>query len=491
MDPAFSEAMTIAEASARMFAMTDVKDAGSRGPRRSLLALSSALGLEVDSNAVNAVVGAQIAEALGVEWIESWHYHQYQITLEGMNNLLWAASRNLRQLSRQSQVDDLDALAQVLHAFPTFKPAKGKQEGVDRLQDLIGKPRYKLGPGGKEYAATLEDLADYFAPEIRKAATNKHALAQALCREFGVPWTRKAVSTAGTVTKQGLNMILAGAERRTGTKSAAWMTAEEEGRALVAELARKLPTRWDGRESVRWMRENGSTKWFGSEWFGWYFEEFSRAILNEKFPTPPVGAPRTKYGETLFDYASPTRVWDMKGHSILSRDVPPTGKRPTEITGDFWLNDAAAMRDCIDEQGLGFLIVDGLSDRDLSGNFHSWLYAYGANYGKKKTSYKPSTGKSRPRKAAWSPMLLRAIWIQNIHEMNAGIAAGWLKEEPQWSYGAEKKERNPKFQGKLEKAGPWIVAAHEWPDPRDSRYVPPTESHSGDGFPVQGSLGLD
>jgi len=157
-------------------------------------------------------------------------------------------------------------------------------------------------------------------------------------------------------------------------------------------------------------------------------------------------------------------------------------------TGEFWLNDAAAMSARIDEQGLGFLIVDGLSDRDMSGDFHAWIYDYGAPYGKKKSTYKASTGKSRPRKSAWSPMLLRAIWIANTHEMQAGIAAGWLKEEKQWSYGAERKARNPKYQGRPAKAGLWTVATHEWPSPLDAPYAPPADVGPTVGFPIQGSL---
>jgi len=469
-DVMFSPAQSIPEASARMFALTTAKDGGTRGPRRSLLALADSLGLDVDSNAVNAIVGGQIAAALHAEWREPRDYTKYQITLGGMNQLLKAAAENLVRLSHAATVADAKTLEQILVTFPGFKPARGKQEAVDRMSDLSGVDRDTIGPGGKEHIETLQQLARRFTPRLLDVKHTKHSLAEALCAEFGVPWSPKAVSTMGTITKQGLNMVLAGAERRAGVNSAAWATAAEEGAALVDALARELPTHWDGKASIEWMRENGSTKWYGSEWAGWFFEEQVRTILNERYPTPPIGGPRVKYGSTEFDYASPTRVWDAKAHTAWSQNYPPDGARPRRATSPFWLNDARAMRECVDEQGLGFLIVDGLASLDVDGRFRDWIASYGAAHGKKPSGYLPSTGTSRPRKVEWTPLDLRAIWIENLIELDAGIAAGWLgrKPQPDWSTGHKRRARNDKYQGKPEKATRWQVAHHAWPSQRQT-----------------------
>lgn len=447
-----------------MFALTGAKDSGSRGPRRSLLALADSLDLDIDSNAVNAIIGGQIAQALDTGWREQRDFVQYQVSLTGMNTLLRAAAESLSRLSHARQVADAKTLEQVLVAHPGFRPARGKQEAVDRMSDLAGVERDKIGPGGKEHIETLHHLARRFAPQILDSDHTKHSLAEALCEEFGVPWSPKAVSTMGTITKQGLNMILAGAERRAGISSAAWATAAEEGVALVQALARRLPTHWDGKTCIEWMRENGSTKWFGSEWAGWYFEEQVRTILNEAYPTPPVDGPRVSYGRTDFDYASPTRVWDAKAHTAWSQPHARSGARLTKGTSPFWLNDARAMRDCIEEQGLGFLIVDGLAALDVEGHFRAWIAAYGAAHGKKPSGYVASTGGSRPRKVAWTPLKLRAIWIENLTELDAGIAAGWLRRKPQpdWSTGDRRRTRNDKYEGRPERAEPWQVAQHVW-----------------------------
>ncbi|GMA87476.1 hypothetical protein GCM10025868_27260 [Angustibacter aerolatus] len=93
----FNPATSLDEASSRMFALTASSDPGTRGPRRSLHALARALKVEVDSNAVVAVVGGQIAAALGVDWRLGREYVGYRVTLRGMNALLHGASVNFAQ----------------------------------------------------------------------------------------------------------------------------------------------------------------------------------------------------------------------------------------------------------------------------------------------------------------------------------------------------------------------------------------------------------
>lgn len=464
----FNPAMSIPEASARMFALTASQDVGTRGPKRSLVALAQSLGLDVDLSAVNAELGGQIAHALGADWAESRQYEALQVTLMGMNTLLHAAAENLAALAHAPSVGSKETAAQVLKAFPGFRPAANKQQAVNRICDIAGVPHDQLGPGGKEHTWTLKDLANRLAPHLLEQKRTKHELAAALCEEFGVPWLDSAGSTGASITLEGLNLILAGAERRAHVSSSAWTTAAEEGAALVGALRRGLPDHWDGRRCVEWMRESGSTQWRQMEWAGLFFEEKVREILNESYPTPPVGGPRVKYGSTVFDYASPTRVWDAKAHTAKTASHPPDGQPPKRADSAMWLNDFRAVRECAAEQGLGFLIVDGLAGLDVSGAFRAWHKSFGESDGRPLSGYVASTGVSRARKAVWKPLELRAIWIEDLLALDAGIAAGWLvqRRQPDWGAGDARRARNDKFQGRTKLAGPWQVASYAWPPTR-------------------------
>lgn len=459
----FNPAESIPEASARMFALARSSDVGTRGPKRSLVALAHALGLEVDLADVNAVLGAQIADALDSPWCAGRHFADLQVTLAGMNQLLQSAAENLTQLSHARQVP-IGAVEQVLFSFPAFRPARNKQEAVNRLCDLAGVPRDALGPGGKEHTLTLRDVAHRFAPDLLDHKRTKHQLAAALCRRFGVPWPDTAGSTGASITLEGLNLLLAGTERYAGFASDGWSTPNEEGRALVEVLRSGLAEHWDGRRCILEMREAGSTQWRQMEWQGFYFEEKVRALLNEAYPTPPVGGPRTRFGNTSFDYSSALRVWDAKAHTVLRVDLPDD--RPYRVSGDSvaWLNDARAMRECVEEQGLGFLVADGMAGFDTSGEFREWHKALGAQGRRPLRDYTPSTGRSRPRKSEFTLLGLRAVWIQDIHQLDAGIAAGWLIESGQPNWGGTV-ERAAKFKARFDLAKPWQVADHSWQRP--------------------------
>lgn len=461
-DLAFNPAESLPEASARMFALTRAKDAGTRGPKRALVALAESLGLDVDLVDVNAVLGAQIATELGVGWRPRRDYVDLQVTLPGMNALLEAATVNLHRLSLERRIADRSA-AEVLAAFPAFRPARNKQEAVNRMCDLAGVPHDRLGNGGKEHTWTLKDLARRLAPDVLERRRTKHELAAALCDSFGVPWLASAGSTGASITLDGLNLILAGAERTAGVASAGWATAEQEGAALVATLSRGLRRHWDGRESVLEMKDSGSTQWRQPEWAGFYFEEKVRELLNEDYPTPPLGGPRVRFGNTVFDYASPSRVWDAKAHTALRMQLPDG--RQYRATGDAvsWLNDARAMRECIKLQGLGFLVADGLAGFDATGEFKTWHKGLAESIGKRIPVYKPSTDRRRQRKADFTLIGLRAIWIEDEADLDAAITSGWIFQtrQPNW---AGTVARNDKFKARLERAAHWQVAHHVWPN---------------------------
>lgn len=465
-DPLFVPASTTAEAAARIFALTGRHDPGTRGPKRSLEALADSLGVDVDLAATNGVLGGQIARALGESWREGRDFVALQITLEGHNRLLRAATSSLRDLARSEAVD-ISAYDRVLRAFSGFNPASDKQEAVNRLSDLAGVPHDRLGPGGKEHRVTFEAIAARLAPDLLAPPVppTKHAMVRALCERLNVPWLASGGSTGQSVTLQGLNLLLAGAERRLGVASSGWATADEEGSALVKAIRAELDGYWDGCATVEEMREQESRNWRQMEWPGFFFEEQVSSILSRVYPTPPVGGPRRLYGSTPFDYASATRVWDAKAHTVL-QVFDPSGRRKSTASAAAILNDSNAITSCLSEQGLGFLILDGVATLDETGAFDTWHRAF-TRQGRARVDYVSNSGRQRLRKCAFAPVVLRALWIRCTDDLNAGIAGGWISREKQGAQPVRAGQdrgvaRNDKFHLKVHRAVPWVVAEERW-----------------------------
>ncbi|HEY3545162.1 MAG TPA: hypothetical protein VGK17_03620 [Propionicimonas sp.] len=466
-DVLFVPAATIDEAAARLFALTGARDPGTRGPKRALEALATNLGLSVDLAATNAVLGAEIAQALGAGWQADRDSIGLQVTLDGLNTLLRLSTRELWFTSKRQSVD-AGSYGDVLRSFPAFRPALDKQEAVDRLSDLAGVARDRLGPGGKEHRITLDELARRVAPDLlddSAARRSKHAMVAALCQRLSVPWLTTAASTGQSVTLEGLNLLLAGAERRLSVASSGWSTPEEEGSALLLVLRAGLADYWDGREVVERMRANGSRNWRQMEWPGFHFEEQVAALLNVAYPTPPVGGPRRTYGGTPFDYASGTRVWDAKAHTVLEILLPSGGHTRTSSSAAI-LNDSAAVTACLAEQGLGFLVLDGAATFDEAGAFDDWHRAY-TREDRPPVGYASNTGRRRRRKLAFEPLTLRALWIQDLQALDAGIVGGWISRERQGAQqvlvGDERGAgRNDKFHLKVHRSSPWTVAQVSW-----------------------------
>lgn len=457
----FFPAASVPEAAARMFALSDEPAAGTRGPKRALVALAIRLGLDIDLAATNDVLAEQSARALGVPWSDR-HHDGSRVTLDGMNDLLEAATDKLWALAREPSVAKA-SVSDVLRAMPGFRPASNKLEAVNRISRLTGSGPERLGPGGKEQKSVLVNLAAELAPQLDPRMT-KHQLAEGLCRQLAVPWVRTGASTGQTITLEGLNLILAGAERALSMRSTSWPDARTEAHALLAALARGLDARWDGREKVMAMRAADSPSWRHREWQGFYFEEQVQWILNEAYPPPIVEAPRRRYGNTVFDYATATRVWDAKAHTSAKRtlpDGPILRARSSAI-----LNDAAAVRACLAEQGLGFLVAHGLSEYDGTGEFDVWHRAY-TREGRGPSTYRSNSGVSRPRKSAFILEHVTAYWIESVVALDAGIAGGWCSERTVGrqpvaggaDHGADRKE---KVHLDLMKASPWEVGRFHW-----------------------------
>ncbi len=102
----------------------------------------------------------------------------------------------------------------------------------------------------------LVNLADNLLGDAALDRGSKTRLAREIATELGVTWTDTCYSTGETISLEGLNVILAGAERRLGrlgsSSAEVLATPQAEAEALVAALVdgwRAEP--WDGRRVRR------------------------------------------------------------------------------------------------------------------------------------------------------------------------------------------------------------------------------------------------
>jgi hypothetical protein len=472
----FRPAETVAEAVTRIFSLTGAAKGSGRGEKRAILALRDALGLDIDVARTNTHMARRIAEALSVEWQPSFETLN-RVSLDGLNALLEGATRAYRGDSlRLIAVHRPSGLAGA--EWSAFEPARSKIEAVNRLSALTNSGPEWLGPGSKEHKRVLVNLANALAPRV-DTSLPKTKLGAALAAEFGAPWSDECESTGETISLVGLNTLLAGAERRLGRLGRARAmllgTPEEEGKALAAALldgwrASAQPDGskrvvWDGRKCVTWMLEQGVTEGPNqNEWQGFYWESRGRDVLASAF-APNPSPPRTRYGNTSFDYAL-RYVWDLKAHTEAWRY--PLQGRTVSGGGAAPLNDQDSMSACITDQGLGFLVVGGVAVADEDGTFVEWHRRFKAAQGVKS---KPSnSGRSRQRKAAFEPLHVEAFFFHNLPALEEAKAAGRVtgflqgKQAPAGD-GAEGRARRPKYILNLPKAreSALAVAHYDWP----------------------------
>lgn len=474
--PPFVPAQTTYEATARIFSLTGADDPGTRGEKRAIVALRDALGLDVDVARTSAVMGRWVADALAVDWRPNYE-HRNTVNLAGLNALLSGATEafrrgSLRRLSRQRPTGLADP------RWAAFEPARSKIEAVNRISALTGSGPEWLGPGSKEHKRVLINLASSLAPHL-DTRLSKTRLGAALSAEFGAPWTDDCMSTGETISLVGLNTLLAGAELRLGRLGVARAmllgTPEEEGQALVAALvdawratrhedgARRVV--WDGRQCIRWMLNQGVVNGPNqNEWQGFYWEARGRAILNAAFTANPR-PPQLVYGNTTFDY-SLRFAWDLKAHTEAWRyPVSGTTKRGQASAP---LNDQEAIRECVAEQGLGFLVVGGVAVADEDGSFVEWHRKFKLANGVKKKA--ANSDKSRVRKTAFEPRHVEAFYFHNSLELKAATAAGHVTgfkqgKQPPGAKGGPGKPRHPKYKLNVPKArsSGLACARLDWP----------------------------
>jgi hypothetical protein len=90
-------------------------------------------------------------------------------------------------------------------------PARSKLEAVSRISALTNAPAERLGPGSKERKSVLVNLAVGLSLPADNSAA-KPELARQICGQFGVAWDASCWSAGQTITLEGLNRVLLGAE---------------------------------------------------------------------------------------------------------------------------------------------------------------------------------------------------------------------------------------------------------------------------------------
>lgn len=463
--PFFIPAETEAEAIGRIFALTGRANDGTRGEKRALVALRDALALDIDIVRTNAVLGQALAAALDVEWDERHHVERNKVTLDGLNVLLEGAMEAYQAGSLTRVKDNLpDTLTGP--AWAQFQPARSKIEAVTRMAGLTGAPKESLGPGSKEHKSALLNLADALFQDRPLNKSSKTKLGASLAEALDVPWTDMCSSTGQTVSLVGLNTILAGAERHLGLLGAQiadmLRTPLDEGDALAAALLDGLPDHWDGRMAVRWLAERRLRGSNDNEWQGFYGEERAKIALAAAY-SPKDRPPRVRYGNTMFDY-SLNWVWDIKVHTEIQvyAGMVKVAKNETP------LNDEQAIRECVEEQGLGFLTISGAAQMDETGEFLAWHRAKKSAAGV--VSARSNSGNSRTRKAAFDPLHVEAFWVPNTEALLAAIAAGQVRPKPQGRQAPGKADtsgasRRDKFEMRMRQARAGIcVARYDWPE---------------------------
>lgn len=427
--------------------------------------LAQAIGLEEDASWTSATTAERAAQRLDIAW-ESTYVVKTSVSLEGLNALLHAASDAYAAGSLQ-RVAARSTPGLTGPAWAAFKPARSKIEAVTRIAALTGAPREWLGPGSKEHKSALRNLANNLFPNDDRIDTgSKHRLGATLSEVLNAPWSKDFTATGQTIKLSGLNAILAGAERHLGRLGEgvtdALTTPEAEGDALAAALLASLPVQWNARQAVRWLADNGLRGSNDLEWQGFYGEEKAKAILNASF-TPTVPGPKRFYGSTGFDYGL-SWVWDIKVHTSV-QTIGPITKAASDT---MLLNDERAVRDCVEEQGLGFLVVSGEAIMDHTGEFKTWHDGWKASRSKRPPA--PSnSGNSKVRKAAFNPLHVDAYWVPDTLALGAAILSGELTPRPQGRQAPKVKggvgaPRPPKFEMNTAKASRGIrVASYTWP----------------------------
>ena len=417
------------EAVARLYALSgaipEPLGPGSKEKKSVLRGIAASLDLFIDDKLAKPRYAEVIVESLGQRWTPACSSTGNTITLTGLNLLLQTASEAFAARAERITVE-----RQLEQAFGNlFVPARSKIEAVNRIAALTGSGPEYLGPGSKERKSVLVNVTRGLGLAI-DTSLNKVELGRALAKEMGLGWSNHHFSTGHTITLDGLNVVLEGAERRLGLTGQvtrdAFSDPQIEAEALLAALANAIRDDWDGRETVTRMRDAEFRHWRQTEWAGWYFEFVGIPTLIDAF-----GGGRARFNNTEFDYHLHS-VWDLKVHDLQG------GRSRTAI-----LNDHTAVIECLRSgQGLGFIVLSGEADYQRHEDFGAWRKAFCGDSRPRPTAAERSY--SRRLKSAFSPSHLQAFRLTGVEHLDSAVAAGQVRVVPQGRQQSGQ-ARNPKL----------------------------------------------
>jgi len=441
----FLPAKSKLEAVARLYAAAQTPaeplGPGSKEKKSVLTKTAERLSLDVDASAPKDILACQILEKLGQTWDRSFSSTGQTITLRGLNAILAATEAELQRRA----VRELRGVTPTLPDW--FAPARDKLEAVRRISSITGGRPQDLGPGSKERKSVLTDLVDNLGLPLDSRLT-KTKLAEAIAATLDMPWNDSCWSSGQTVTLNGLNAVLAGAEQRLlhgHGHSVKQLRLQQEARLLVAALAASCPSHWDGRACVQEMLKSEYSKARGTEWAGWYFEFVGLPALINAYGGGPV-----RIGATEFDYAR-NFVWDLKTHG-QEKLASPEG-----LSGEAPLNDRESILQCVEERGLiGFLILSGASSFDGFVEFDAW-------HRKMRGASASKSLHPRRLKVSLHPVTLQAHVFQGTDEIEKALADGVLKVFGQ-GHQQSGRPRKPKLKLMLRKAqaAGKVLAQHDF-----------------------------
>jgi hypothetical protein len=376
---------------------------GSKERKSALTNLAADLELDVDFRANKPMLGSQMAYRLGKTWDESCWSAGSTITLEGLNRILTGAEARIAAQRRTLQPSLFEPVSTPSR---DFAPARSKLEAVTRISALTSSPPEELGPGSKERKTVLVNLASGLGLNVGTAA-NKPEMGDLIARSLDVEWDDACWSAGHTITLEGLNRLLAGAERRLSYRrgrAGLFYSAAEEGPALLSALRQTLPAVWDGPTCVAEMQRAEYSQWAQDEWAAFYFEYLGLPALVNAFG----GGPR-KFANTRFDY-SLGHPWDLKVH------MAPSGSAP--------LNDQVAMTEALDAgAGVGFLVLTGDVEYD-EGQFRAWQKEFRAQHGKAAKARTSPPKYVRKSKRRFEPRMVEAFFVKDRSALHAALANG-------------------------------------------------------------------
>ena len=237
----FLPAKSKLEAVARLYAAAQTPaeplGPGSKEKKSVLTKTAERLSLDVDASAPKDILACQILEKLGQTWDRSFSSTGQTITLRGLNAILAATEAELQRRA----VRELRGVTPTLPDW--FAPARDKLEAVRRISSITGGRPQDLGPGSKERKSVLTDLVDNLGLPLDSRLT-KTKLAEAIAATLDMPWNDSCWSSGQTVTLNGLNAVLAGAEQRLlhgHGHSVKQLRLQQEARLLVTALAASCP----------------------------------------------------------------------------------------------------------------------------------------------------------------------------------------------------------------------------------------------------------